>query len=263
MIRSVSKEGKSAVWYHAITDFGDQTRYWWNRTREDLVVDLVLPLVGKEIRAVSRRGRQVLFNFGVISYMTIVKTKGKLKRPGSGKAPPQLKNRKFIQTNDATEEFLDELKLLSATPENRSILQQSIARPLKQIFVIMKFGDPDLDSAYQGAIKAVAENEFKFRVLRVDEVHDAGQIPRQVLENIARSEIVFAELSGARPNCYYEAGYAQALGKTMIFSIRKGEDIHFDLGAYRFIQWQTEEDLRHKLRQYLQSYTYKQAEGSS
>jgi hypothetical protein len=33
------------MWYHAITDFGEDTRYWWNRTREDLVNELVLPLV--------------------------------------------------------------------------------------------------------------------------------------------------------------------------------------------------------------------------
>jgi hypothetical protein len=254
------KIGKKALWYHAITDFGEQTRYWWNRTRQDLVVDLVLPLAGKEIRAVSRRGRQALFNFGAITYMTILKTKTKLKRPKPGKIPPEFKDKDFVQENDATEEFLDELRLLSASPESRSILQQSIARSLKQIFVIMKFGDPGLDSAYLGAIKAVAEKDFGFRVLRVDEIRDSGQVPRQVLENIAKSEIVFAELSGARPNCYYEAGYAQALGKTMIFCIRQGEQIHFDLGAYRFIQWKSEEDLRQKVRQYLESYTSKQAD---
>jgi hypothetical protein len=245
------------MWYHAITDFGEDKRYWWNRTREDLVNELVLPLVGNEIRAVTRRGRQVLFNFGTISYMTIVKTKSKLRRPAAGKVPPQLKDESFIFENDVTEEFLDELKVLSASPESRSILQQSIAKPLKQIFVIMKFGDVHLDSAYQGAIKAVAENKFGFRVLRVDDIQDAGQIAQQVLENISRSEIVLAELSGERPNCYYEAGFAHALGKTMIFCIRQGENIHFDLAGYRFIRWQAEEDLRQQLRKQLESYTSK------
>jgi len=76
------------MWYHAITDFGEDTRYWWNRTREDLVNELVLPLVGKQIRAVSRRGKKALFNFGTISYMTIIRSKSKLKRPASGKVPP-------------------------------------------------------------------------------------------------------------------------------------------------------------------------------
>jgi hypothetical protein len=245
------------MWYHAITDFGEDTRYWWNRTREDLVNELVLPLVGKQIRAVSRRGKKALFNFGTISYMTIIRSKSKLKRPASGKVPPELKNKHFVQENDATKEFLDELKILSASPESRSLLQQSIIKPLKQIFVIMKFGDPILDSAYQGVIKAVGEEEFKFQVLRVDEIRDAGQIVHQVLDNISKSEIILAELSGERPNCYYEAGFAHALGKTMIFCVRQGENIHFDLTGYRFIQWSTEQDLRQKLREYLESYTSK------
>lgn len=244
------------MWYHAITDFGEDTRYWWNRTREDLVNELVLPLVGKQIRAVSRRGKKALFNFGTISYMTIIRSKSKLKRPASGKVPPELKNKRFVQENDATKEFLDELKILSASPESRSLLQQSIIKPLKQIFVIMKFGDSILDSAYQGVIKAVGE-EFKFQVLRVDEILDAGQIAHQVLENISKSEIILAELSGERPNCYYEAGFAHALGKTMIFCIRQGEKIHFDLTGYRFIQWSTEQDLRQKLREFLESYASK------
>jgi hypothetical protein len=195
--------------------------------------------------------------------MTVVKTSFRLKRPSPGKLPPQLKDANFIRENDVTEEFLDELKLQSATPESRSLLQQAITRPLNQIFVIMKFGDVHLDSAYQGAIKAVAEKEFGFRVLRADEIRDSGQIVNQVLENISRSKIVYAELSGERPNCYYEAGFAHALGKTIIFSIRKGEDIHFDLAGYRFIKWQSEEDLRQQLRRHLESYTSKDADTES
>ena len=165
-----------------------------------------------------------------------------------------------MRKNDATEEFLEDLKVLSGSAETRSLLQQSVTKPLRQIFVIMKFGDSVLDSAYQGAIKAVGEKEFGFHVLRVDEIRDAGQIAYQVLENISKSEIVLAELSGERPNCYYEAGFAHALGKTMIFCIRHGDNIHFDLTGYRFIQWRTEEDLRRQLRQYLESYTSKGSE---
>jgi hypothetical protein len=161
--------------------------------------------------------------------------------------------------HDATAEFIDEVRLFSASPETRSLFQQSVSKPLKQIFVIMKFGDPVLDSAYKGAIKAVAEREFKFKLLRVDEILDAGQIAQQVLENISRSEIVIAELSGERPNCYYEAGFAHALGKTMIFCARQGENIHFDLAGYRFIKWGTQEELRSKLREYLDAYTSKGA----
>jgi hypothetical protein len=65
---------------------------------------------------------------------------------------------------------------------------------------------PLLTQPTKGAIKAVGEKEFGFRVLRVDEIGDAGEIASQVLNNISRSESVLAESSGERPNCHYEAG---------------------------------------------------------
>jgi len=247
------------MWYHAVTDYGEKTRYWWNRTREDLVNDLLLPLIDKEIRFANRRGKRVLFNFGSISYMAILGTEVKLARSGPGEPPAELLDSDFIKENSVTEEFVEELKVKSASPESRSVLQQAVGEPLKQIFVVMKFGDRQLDSAYQGVIKPTGEG-FGFRVLRVDEIHDAGLIARQVLESISKSELVLAELSGARPNCYYEAGFAHALGKQMIFCIREGEDIHFDLAGYRFIRWGTEAELRRMLSEHLESYTSKGAE---
>ena len=69
---------------------------------------------------------------------------------------------------------------------------------------------------------------------------------------VAGSRFVLTDLSGERPNCYYDAGYAHALNKELILTIRKGEAIHFDLAAHRFIQWETEAELRealnHRLR---------------
>ncbi len=43
-------EGQTPMWYHAITDFGQHTRYWWNRSRENLVEEVVLPLIGKQVK---------------------------------------------------------------------------------------------------------------------------------------------------------------------------------------------------------------------
>ena len=123
----------------------------------------------------------------------------------------------------------------------------------------MKFGDDELDSAYEGVIKPLGE-EFGFNVLRVDEIQDSGNISQQILENISCSEIVLAELSGERPNCYYEAGFAHALGKETIFCIKKGDDIHFDLAGYRFISWKTEAEFRRKLKARLESYTSKEGD---
>jgi hypothetical protein len=55
-------------------------------------------------------------------------------------------------------------------------------------------------------------------------------------------------LSGERPNCYYETGFAHALGKEIILPINTKDKIHFDLSGHRFIQWETESDLRKGLK---------------
>ena len=81
-----------------------------------------------------------------------------------------------------------------------------------------------------------------------------------MLENIAQSKIGIAELTGERPNCYYECGYAHALGREIIFVIRKGESIHFDLSTHRFIQWDTEDELRRKLRRRLDALESREEE---
>jgi hypothetical protein len=123
----------------------------------------------------------------------------------------------------------------------------------RQVFVAMKFGDPVLDSAYEGVIRPVIEDEFKYTVLRVDEIQDSGKITDQILKELGKSEIVLVDLTGERPNCYYEAGYAHALEKKVIFTLKRGEKVHFDLSGYRYIEWSTEQELREQLRKRFQN----------
>ena len=117
---------------------------------------------------------------------------------------------------------------------------------MDQAFVIMKFGDPILDSAFEGVIKPIL-GKYQIHAKRIDEVEDSGRITDQILEYIRSSRFVIADLTGERPNCYYETGYAHAFGKEMILTIKANENIHFDLAGYRFLQWNTEQDFREKI----------------
>ena len=246
-------------WYHAVADFGHRRRYFWNRDRDALLSELLIPLLSRQVVPTRRMGKKVLFNFGSVSYFTIIKTNRKLKRPREGEPPSELQDRKFVIKNNATEEFVNNIRSIQANPFTRSILQRALSKPQNQIFVIMKFDDEGLDSAFQRVIKPVSES-FGYKVLRIDELQDSGHISAQVLEGVAFSQIVIAEMSGERPNCYYEAGFAHALGKEIVFLIRQGEPIHFDLSHYRFIQWKSERDLEKRLRQRLEAITSREEE---
>jgi hypothetical protein len=115
-----------------------------------------------------------------------------------------------------------------------------------QAFVIMKFGDESLDSAYKNAI-APALRESGYKPVRIDRVPVAGSITTETLQQIAKSEVVLADLTGGRPNCYYETGYAHALGKDVILSIRKRSAKHFSLRVHQFIEWDHAEGLKKQI----------------
>jgi len=244
------------MWYHAIAHYGSRSRCWWNRRRDDLIQDVIIPFVGKQVKRLTRAGVPALFNFAVTEYITIVKTKTKLERTAKGKIPAKLLDANFVKQHSATDEFVQEMQILGSSDLGRSLIERALTTPENQIFVIMKFGDEMLDSAYEGVIKPLGR-EFGHKVLRVDEIQDSGSISQQILESISRSRLIIAELSRESPNCYYEAGFAHALGKEIIFCINGNEKIHFDLAGYRFITWKTEAEFRRKLKERLESLTEK------
>lgn len=132
----------------------------------------------------------------------------------------------------------------------KKAFDQLVARISKnrQVFIIMQYGDKTLESAYDNAIK-IAVKAAEYSPIRIDRVSKAGKIDDQILTQIARSEVVLADLTGERPNCYYETGYAHALGKELVLTIQKGARVHFNLAAYRFIEWGSEEELKAKLEE--------------
>lgn len=72
---------------------------------------------------------------------------------------------------------------------------------------------------------------------RVENDHSAVDITDEIVANIRRARFVVADLTGARPNVYFEAGLAMGLGKPVVFTRRTGEAAHFDVAAYKIIEW--------------------------
>lgn len=115
------------------------------------------------------------------------------------------------------------------------------------VFVSMMLGNKNLDKVYHEVIEEVIE-KFGHQALRIDEIQTSGLIINDIQDGIAKCDIFLADLTGERPNCYYETGIAHALGKPVILTIRRRNKIHFDLAGYRFIQWTKPDGLRRELR---------------
>jgi hypothetical protein len=200
-------------------------------------------------------------NLGAVDLLNVFKTSDAL--PGKD-ADYDVQLEK--QASHCTQEIVDKFIVSKSPHESRSLLQTLFMPTKPQVFVIMKFNDKALDSAYETAIKPIIR-KFKYKALRINEVQDSGRISDQILGEIMQSQIVLADLTGERPNCYYEAGFAHAIGKEIVFTIQRGTNIHFDLAGHRFIEWETDNELKNELdkrfkaiRERLSSYKMKKHE---
>jgi nucleoside 2-deoxyribosyltransferase len=235
------------MYYHAKLEFSDQSHWWWDYTKTGIINELLIPFINGQVIVISKKVCKRVLNLKNVTLLTVYKTPQELgKSSEKGVAPLEVIGEGF-EANECTEEIIEEVKNAKAIPSAKSVLQMAFAPPKNQVFVVMKFGSKELDSAYEGVIKPVIE-EYGYKAIRIDELQDSGKITDQVLEHIATSKYILADLSGERPNCYYETGFAHALGKQLILTIKRTDAIHFDLAGYRFIQWETEAELRRELK---------------
>ena len=73
-----------------------------------------------------------------------------------------------------------------------------------------------------------------------------------ILKGIEKCGLIVADVTGNRPCVYYEAGYAHALGKPVIFTVQKDfwdvrENRQFDTGKWRHVIWTDIAHLRTEL----------------
>jgi hypothetical protein len=112
--------------------------------------------------------------------------------------------------------------------------------------------DPN-DPSLEDVLDAIKDGASKCDITaeRIDEASSNEPITVRMLTAIETAEFVVVDLTNARPNVYYEAGYAQGLGKTPIYLARKGTDIPFDVKDYPVIFYPNMRDLKTSLAERL------------
>lgn len=90
------------------------------------------------------------------------------------------------------------------------------------------------EDIYELAIRPACEAAGAYAE-RVDKQIFSGSIMERLYNQIARADILIADVSNRNPNVFYEVGYAHALGKSTILITKTEEDIPFDLRQYPHI----------------------------
>lgn len=120
------------------------------------------------------------------------------------------------------------------------------------VFIAMPMSsddDPMLDDVHE-AIKEIA-TEVNCIAERVDDPVSSDRITDRILQSIESAEYVVADLTHAKPNVYFEAGYAHGLGKIPIYIAREDTKIEFDLKDYPVIFFKNIKELKQRLHERL------------
>jgi len=110
----------------------------------------------------------------------------------------------------------------------------------RKAFMAMAYGNEDLDTIFHDCFKpAVSAAGFDLR--RLDEAPSAGLIDNRLRVEIRTSRFLVADLTGDNPGAYWEAGYAEGLGKPVIYTCEKRyfdkHKTHFDTNHHHTVVW--------------------------
>ena len=141
---------------------------------------------------------------------------------------------------------------------------------MRTAFIIMRIGDPSLETMCKDAI-VPALKACGFDPKRVDKHEQGGPLKSEIIKFLQQSDIIVADLTDERPNCYLEVGYAMGLDKfqNLILTARydhdvrardhdpNGPKVHFDLDSYNILYWhpgklaEFEQELEKRIRRRL------------
>ena len=113
--------------------------------------------------------------------------------------------------------------------------------------------DPSLDSVFDDAIVPALETDCRYVVNRVDRTPHNDDITDRILAGIRGAQFVVADFTLQRQGVYYEAGFAEGLGRTVIRTCRDADfyQLHFDTRQFSHLKWSTPDDLRVMLAEHV------------
>ena len=106
----------------------------------------------------------------------------------------------------------------------------------RDVFVIMSFKKEHRD-AFNLAIGPTLE-KLGYNAIRVDQIQHNTTVTPEIMRQIEKAVFIVADLTGERPNVYYEVGYAHRADKEVILVAKNESAVHFDVAAINRIEYE-------------------------
>lgn len=216
------------MYYHIIATLpGDRRKSIPNKTEEQILADYVIPHVSTG--TIKARWGSKTKSYQVV-HMRIYKTETAWDK----------------KSRQPLEDFIGHKKRnLYNSFEKRA--KRSLGVGNWRCFIVMpiqgeKFGTQNeqrVFKEYDQRFEALETllGDFETVGIRIDKEHPIESIVARIKNEIQRAHFVIADLTDERPSCYFEAGYAEALGRPTIYVASKESvitpgvptKVHFDI----------------------------------
>jgi hypothetical protein len=214
------------LFYHVIATLsGGRKKSLYNKSEDEALALVVQFLQG---RTISAKWGSATQTYQVLE-LRIYKTADRWHKPTGGPLESFVRGRK------------------NQFPSLQKRARKLIVQETHRVFVIMpiqgeEYGSQDeqrifseYDKRFEEIEKVLASSHCV--ALRIDKEHPLEGLVDRIKQEIDRSTFVVADLTDERPSCYFEAGYAEALGKPVIYLASKESvvtpkaetHIHFDI----------------------------------
>ena len=114
-----------------------------------------------------------------------------------------------------------------------------------RVFIVMPFSGRGMEVTYE----VTKEECIKLGLYpeRADQNTGSGFVIRDIITHIEQAEFLICDLTRARPNVYYELGFAHGIGNyasNILLIAKAGTTIHFDVSPLRVEYYGSTENLR-------------------
>ena len=143
---------------------------------------------------------------------------------------------KYLE-EDGMLERTGDTRFFLITPKGWHALESNPEGQGKICFVAMWFAE-EMSPIYLNAILPGIE-AAGYQAVRIDNKEFNGGITDEIIAAIRTSKFVLADFTGHRPGVYYEAGFAEGLGRAVVRTVKSSDlgGLHFDTRHLNHIAW--------------------------
>jgi hypothetical protein len=113
----------------------------------------------------------------------------------------------------------------------------------------------DVQDFFDTVVQPVVEGEFGYRLVVIDgrQAYERARIDEEIFIKLHRSSVVLADITGSRPNCFLELGYALGRGLPTMVMAQEDSPLPFDIHTLSGLLWSRKgsaEDRRRAFREH-------------